>query len=86
MSTPDPDGPRKPFFREMTVAHIREREGPEYVQVLFLESARFYKLPKGHPSFEEILVQLRDAMTKRRVVQVGLASPDGDVIEDVHMA
>ena len=84
MRTRDPHGQRKPFCREMTVAHIRELKEAEHVQVVFLESARFYKLPKGHPRFEKILGQLREAMAKRRVLSVELASPDSDVIEAVH--
>jgi hypothetical protein len=70
----------------MTVAHIRDRKGAEYVKVAFLESARFYQLPKVHPSFDKILGQLRDAMVRRRVLKVRLASPDSDVIEDVHVS
>lgn len=86
MRTPDLHGQRLPFWREMTVADIREREAAEYVQVVFLESARFYKLPREHPSFEKILVQLRDALAKRRVVKVALVAPDSDVIEDVDVS
>lgn len=86
MRTPDPHGQHKPFCREITVAHIRERKGAEYVEVVFLESARFYKLLKGHPSFEKILVQLRDALADRRPLNVVLASADSDVIEDVQVS
>jgi len=67
----------------MTVADIREREPAKYVQVVFLESARFYKLHWEHPSFEKILGQLQDALAKRHVLKVALAAPDSDVIEDV---
>ena len=67
----------------MTVGHIREPKGTEDVEVVFLESARFYRLPRAHRSFDRILSQLRDAMIRRRLVKVRLTSPHGDVIEDV---
>jgi len=65
----------------MSVAHIREPKGAEYVEVVFLESARFYKLPKKNPKYDEILKLLRDAMAKGRVLKVQFASLDSDVIE-----
>lgn len=61
----------------MTVARIRERA--ESVQVAFLESARFYELPRSHPGFERILARLRQGS----VVKVRLPSLDSGVIEDV---
>ena len=39
----------------MTVAHIREPEGRDYCEVVFLESARFYRLGKANPAFSEII-------------------------------
>ena len=85
-STPNARGQGKPFFREMTAAHLRERKGAEHMEVVFLESARFYRLPKAQPSFDRILGLLRDAVAKRCVLKVQLASPDSDVIEDVHVS
>lgn len=70
----------------MTVAHIREPKGAEDVEVVFLESARFYKLPRAHPSFDRILRQLRFALARGHLAQVRLTSPHGDVIEDVELA
>ncbi|MGH2721765.1 MAG: hypothetical protein ACRDJO_09190 [Actinomycetota bacterium] len=49
----------------------------------FLESARFYRLPKMHPNFAALLGLLTDAREKGRVLKVLLSSPEGDVIEDV---
>jgi hypothetical protein len=72
--------------RGMTVAHIREPKGADDVDVVFLESARFYKLPRAHPRFNRILSQLRYAMARGRLVQVRLTSPHGDIIEDVELA
>ena len=84
MSTLHPRGPGTPFSREMTVAHIRERREAASVDVMFLESARVYKLPRAHPSFDRVLGQLRDAVAHRRVLHVTLVSPDSEIIEDVH--
>jgi hypothetical protein len=68
----------------MTVAHVRERRGAESVDVMFLESARVFRLPRAHPSFDRVLGQLRDAVAHRHVLSVTLAAPDGELIEDVH--
>jgi hypothetical protein len=73
----------KPDYREMRVAHIRERKEADYVEVMFLESARIYKLPKKNSKCDEILRLLRDAIARERVVKVRFTSPESDVIEDV---
>lgn len=75
-----------PVYRELTVAHIRSREDGDDVEVLFLESARIYKLLAKQPGREELLERLRAAEVERRPVRVGLASLDSDVIEDVQAA
>lgn len=72
-----------PVCREMTVASIRERPGAESVKVAFLESARFYELPRSHPSFDRILGQLREALEQGRAVNIRLPSPESGVIQDV---
>jgi len=69
--------------REMTVAHVRPRPGEAFVEVLFLESPRLYRLTTGHPDFDRLLGLLRRAIAPRRVVKVHLASLDSDVIQDV---
>ncbi len=70
-------------YREMTVAHIREPKGADYVEVMFLESARFYKLSGKNPAYDETLKLLRDALAKKRVLKVGVASVDSDLIEEI---
>lgn len=72
-----------PVYREMRVASIREREGADSVRVAFLESARFYELPRSHPDFEKILARLREAKEKGRALKVRLASLGSGVIEDI---
>jgi hypothetical protein len=71
----------EPVYREMTVASIRER--PDLVRVAFLESARFYELPRSNPAFDMILARLREAKEQGRAVKVRLPSLDSGVIEDV---
>ncbi len=67
----------------MTVAEIRRHEDRDYVHVVFLESARFYKLMKTNPNFVSILELLESARATESVLNIVLASVDSDVIEDV---
>jgi len=69
----------------MTVAHIREHEDRDYCEVMFLESARFYRLPKANAAFDEIIGTLRKSMEMGRPVRIVLATVSGDVIEEVKM-
>ena len=69
--------------REMTVAQIREPEHADYVQVVFLESARFYKLMKDNPGFDRALKLLRDALINPRLLLVSVASLDSDLIQKI---
>lgn len=83
MSGSESGKPRGDDYRTMTVAQIREETGADPVQVIFLESARFYTLLRTNPQFDAFLQRLRDAMTKGRGVQVRMTSPHGDIIEDI---
>ena len=65
----------------MTVARVRERPGADSIRVAFLESARFYELPKSHPDFDRIVACLREG----QVVKVQLASIESVIIEDVQV-
>ena len=67
----------------MTVAHIREHKDADPIEVVFLESARFYKLVRKNPAFNEALKLLQDALAGRRVLEIGTSSIDSDVIEEV---
>jgi hypothetical protein len=67
----------------MTVAHVRPRPGDAFVEVLFLESPRIYRLPTTHPEFHRLLGLLRRVIATRRAVKVYIASLDSDVIQDV---
>lgn len=67
----------------MTPAHIRYPEGADHVQIVFLESARFYRLSKANPRFDQILARLQRAILEKLPVHVLCAPPHGDTIEDV---
>jgi len=67
----------------MTVAHVRTLPGAEFAEVMFLESARIYKLFKNNLKYEEIMKTLRKAAARNCSVRVLLNLPQGDVIEDV---
>jgi len=65
----------------MTVAHLREQAGEEFVMVVFLESARFYRLSRQNPDFQLILDRFRAALARGERVRIRVAAPDGDLIE-----
>lgn len=79
----NPDKKRIATFREMTAAHVREARGAEFAEIMFLESARIYKLFKKNSKYEEILKRLREAIAKERVLRVLLDQPNGGIIEGV---
>lgn len=72
-----------PAFREMTAVHVREIAGAEFAEVMFLESARIYKLFRKNPKYEEVWKLLGEAIAKKRVVRVLLDQPHGGIIEEV---
>jgi hypothetical protein len=80
----DPDNNKQhPGYREMTVANIREQSATDHIDIVFLESARFYKLYRQNPNFEQILRLLQEAMAKGSVIDVRLESPHSDIIQGV---
>jgi hypothetical protein len=83
MGKPEPQRDAKRVFRAMTPAHIRESQGADYVEVVFLESARFYKLSKRNPIYYRIVKLLRDAIAKKRALQVRCTSPESNAIAEV---
>ena len=72
-------------YRELTVARIRTPDDADYVEVLFLESARIYELRSDRPDFAELIELLRRAELDGRPIKVGFGSLDSDVIEDVQI-
>lgn len=70
-------------YRSMTVAHIRDQEGANHAEIMFLESTRFYKLLRENRSYDSILAVLREAMATKQVLKVRFATLVSDVIEGV---
>ena len=83
MSAGKPDNAGKREDRLMTVALIREPKQLNAVEVAFSESARFYRLLRVNPKFEDILMKLREAREKQRPVRVLMESLEGNTISDV---
>jgi len=83
MSQGDPRHDKKPLYREMTVGNIREQTGADAAQVVFLQSARFYRLLRTNPGYDRILRGLHSAMTKQAALRVRIAAQDSDIIEDI---
>ena len=67
-------------YRRLTVANIREEANAAFLEVAFLESARFYRLYKGQDNFSESLEALQRALQSNESVAIVLQVPDGDVI------
>jgi hypothetical protein len=68
-------------LRALTVAAVRGSEEEDHVEILFLESARIYRLERARPDFEELLGRLREG----RRVRITTVAPDSDVIEEMEV-
>jgi hypothetical protein len=71
---------------ELTPAAIRQGPTPGLLEVVFLDSARVYELPRSHPRLDEIVGTLEQAIADGRAVQVRVSSDDGEAIDDVGLA
>jgi len=67
----------------MTVANIRREEESDFVVVLFLESARFYRLLKKNRDYRIILQKIENALSDTEPLTVGFESIESDIIEEV---
>ncbi len=74
---------KEPVSRIMTVARILESDTGDQTEVVFLESAMFFKLPRENHAFDRVIASLRSAFEKGIPVEVRLRSLDSDMIEDV---
>jgi hypothetical protein len=72
------DHPRE---RRLTVARVRAAAGG--TQVMFLEAARIYLLPKSNPRHDELLGRLVGSRDAGRAVLVRVTEDHGDVIDEV---
>lgn len=62
--------------RRLTVAAVREPPGADHVEVLFLESARFYRLLRANPEFTAAVERLRASAAAGAPVAVTFAAED----------
>jgi len=67
--------------RDLTVARVRERPGLDFVEVMFLESARIFHLSRTHDRFDQLLSKLQEP--EGRPLRVTVTTPHGADIEDV---
>jgi hypothetical protein len=74
----------KPYSRKMTA--VRVIDDDDGVQVVFLESAQFYRLSNENPAFDSLLAILRDCVEKGIPVEVNTESVASNIIEDVRRA
>ncbi len=74
----------RPIERPLTVAAIQmPKDGDEYIEVSFLESARFYRLPKN--AAPQYLQLLKESEAQHKVVLIKRANEYSDVILRVRM-
>lgn len=83
MNTVDNRKKRTRYRREMTVANIRRKEDDDFIEVVFLESARFYRLLKKNRAYRSIIRKLEEALSDGRPIRVGFVSVESDLIEEV---
>ena len=75
-------GKSKSVVHELTVAGIRpENKTETFVRITFLQSARFYKLPKD--SNPEYMILLQESERTHKPVLVERVSEESDVIVSV---
>lgn len=55
----------------------------DFVEVMFLESARPFRLSRSHEHFERVLSALKASEAAGRAVRVTLTAPHGGDIDDV---
>jgi hypothetical protein len=67
--------------RSMTVAHVRA--DADHDEVMFVESARVYRLMRDNPVYDETLRTVRAAAGTGRPVRVRFDKPNGEIIESV---
>jgi hypothetical protein len=77
--------PQDSLSRTMTVAKVYEEKysEPGSTQVTFYESARFYKILKTNPHYNEYISLLKEAIKKQKPVCIRFTKLNGDIIDSV---
>lgn len=65
------------------VASVIESNQSNYMEVTFLESARFYRILKNNKQYNNIIALLKEAEKNKTTLRVSFTEPNGDVIEKV---
>ncbi len=65
----------------MTVLKVRAGDG--HAEVMFVESARIFRLLCHNPTYREALRELSAAAVSGCQVRVRFVEPNGDIIEEV---
>ncbi len=73
----------KNIMKTLTVAKVIDAPENDYLKVLFLESARIYKLMRNNADFQMYYKILEKAEKNNSSVKVRLTEPQGDIIESV---
>lgn len=73
-----PVGDEGRIERLMTVANVRPGAGG--AEVMFLESARIYRLLQGNLAYDDAMRRLAAAARSGRLVRVRFSEPDGEII------
>ena len=71
-------------LRRLTVANIREVDTANFVEIVFLESTRFYRLPKKNENFIESIRILKKALAGNTPIMVAFTTPNSDEISNVN--
>lgn len=82
MSEANKSSAKKNYRTTMTVANIRNAEEKDYNEIIFLESARFYRLDGNNRKFKKLQTFFQEAMSKGIPVEVEFESIDSDIILD----
>lgn len=71
-----------PSERRMSVVHLQLQA--DHAEVMFVESARVYRLARSNAQYGSTLSALRAALADRRPLSVVFETADGEVIESAH--
>lgn len=67
-------------FHKMKVARVYEKKPEGYHEVIFLESARYYKLLCSNESYQSYLSLLKEAEKKKTTLFIKFTKINGDTI------
>src|ERR1051326_1176883 len=71
-------------LHKLTVARVMDKPKEGYTEVIFLESARYYKLQHSNVKYAVYLGLLREAVKNKSVLEIRLTKPNGDIIAGVY--